>query len=264
MKIPYLSTAIRRKLRLLDRDMKIGGLVGAMKKLAIRNASQPVINLNNKTLRVLVHNPVLVIANHPHEAETLALLASLPHRKDVYMVISSLFLNLAPNADTYFIPVYIDHHSRTDKQRKLSTRISSMFHKPSNLTIPEATNKNILSIKKAVNKINSGNLVVYFPMGGRGKHGKWFDGVGYLLQGIKQKNAYIVMSYIHGTSHLDYLRLLPGIRKLMPKIYVYFSPPKKIANIMSVTSQPKLVKNKLEKNYNGWVRSIRNKYKLTD
>ncbi len=107
MKIPYLSVAIRRRLRMLDQDIKIGGLVGAMKKLAVRNASEPIRILDKQTQEILTKKPVLIVANHPHEAETLALLASLPQRKDVFMVIASLFMNLAPNADKYFIPVYV-------------------------------------------------------------------------------------------------------------------------------------------------------------
>ncbi len=101
-------------------------------------------------------------------------------------------------------------------------------------------------------------------MGGRGKHGKWFDGIGYLLKDVSIKNAYIVKSYIHGTSHIDYLRLLPGIRRLMPKIYVYFSPPTVLSNYVNSRTQSKLIKDNLERDYNNWVVQLKERYKIVD
>ena len=120
----------------------------------------------------------------------------------------------------------------------------------------KAHKANIKSISIAAKKVSSGDLVIILPEGSKRKEG-WYTGVGHMidqinLKEIKNKEAYVVMAYVAGTSLFDFLRFIPGISKLMPKFKVSFSKPIAVSEIQNRISNPKKITKMLEQRYRNW------------
>ncbi len=249
--LPILGNVIRN----IDSDIGKIGIQKTMAKIIKNNGTKLLIINKNKELKnILKTRPVVVVANHPYEAEVLVLLASLENRKDINLIISSSFSNVTPNIDKHLIPVHIYNRQVCKKGPNIKFRLIRKIHKTKALTCEDEHKKNIDSINLASKKINKGELVVLFPSGG-GVDGKWFNGIGHLINGVKNKNnAYIVKAHIQGTSNKDYLRIIPGIAKLLPKFRVNFDEaiPMKIFKDF----EPKAITLSLETGYNNWIKTI--------
>lgn len=233
---------------------KYGWQNAARRIIKYTNTRLEIIGLNPKLHEILAKKGVVIVANHPFEAETITLIASLPSRKDAFLIVNTMFTGLGNSIDKHLIPVYIRHHKNHKAKKRLLKKIMDTFHPQAEYSPDVEHKKNIININKASQIVRKGGLVIIYP-GRRSTDGKWFDGVGYLIKGVgKVKNTYIVQVYSEGTSNWDYLRLHPFMGKILPKVKIYFSQAFPLDKFISVDA--KEIKNKLENNYIKWLNTI--------
>jgi len=247
--LPIVAGILKRT----DVKAKDRGMVMIMREIIDRSRSRmTVINKSEKLKRLLTDEPVLVIANHPAEADVPILLSTLENRQDIYLIASHQFLNILPNIDNNVIPVYIGH--RIAENNKLKNRIFNRIHESEKYNRDEAHKKNIESINLAAEKINKGAAVVIFPAAEE-LGGSFRPGVGHIIKNLKDsKKVRVVMVYIEGTSDWDYLRLIPFLGKLLPKIKVTFARPFGADEIK--TDDGKKGAKKLEERYYRWLEKL--------
>ncbi len=248
---------IKPFVRTINRDVKKFGLQQAMMNTVTRSKSKLIVKgRTDKVNHVLKDESVVVVANHPHEVDIIALFAALPPRESSSLIISSRFMNLAPNADKYLIPVYVEHHVDIQKGEKLREKFLKKFHPVPTYSPAQEHKKNIESINNAARKVSEGGSVVIFPNPSKDENKKWYSGVGYLLHGIKtKKKVYVVRAYIEGTSNFDYLRFIPHAAKLLTPIKVTFAPPLEVSEL--IKQEPKTVVRKIEASYKTWVNKLK-------
>jgi len=238
-------------------DKKVGklGFQQTMMKIVKRCGGKLIIHHKTKDINnILKNQPVIVVANHPAEPDIISLIAALSPRKDLYLIINSSLMNMGPNLDKHFIPVYVNHRFINKSKSHFRLKLLMKFHHIEPINRKRAHQKNIASIKQASKKINQGGLVVIFP-GGSDSEDKWLSGVGYLIKDINTKNnSYIIKAYIKGSSNWDYLRLIPGLGKIFPAIKIFFSQPKPVNEFIKY--HPKEITQNLEVEFNKWVSTL--------
>ncbi|MDD4938506.1 MAG: 1-acyl-sn-glycerol-3-phosphate acyltransferase [Candidatus Shapirobacteria bacterium] len=238
----------------INNDALENGAVVAMRNLIKRCNTKVEVKSSKEINKVLSKCPGVIVANHPAEADVLAILSAVKNRKDIFLIINSNLKNLIPNLDKQLIPVYIYHKITRTFEGRLKSRVLSFLNKNRSYSIEEEHQKNIESIDLAIDKVNRGGLVIIFPDGGDGKNG-WFPGIGHLIHGVKNKDkSFITRAYIEGTSNWDYLRLLPLIGKFLPKFRVSFSKPIKMNEVE--IENPRSTTTILENKYWQWISSL--------
>ena len=243
-------------LKKLDEHIKIHGLQKGMLNL-IKWTKTPltVEGLTPELKRVLKEEAAVVVANHPFQAEVFALLASLPPRKNAFLIATHEFYGIFPHLDQHLIPVYVKHHSPPTKKEQFFLKLLYFFHPSEILTADQAHQKNILSIDTASQKVRDGSLVIIFPEVRRTE--KWQAGVGYLLKNIKgNKKVYFVQAHIEGTTGKDYLRLIPFVKRFLPAFKIFFAKPLKINDIVNKTDDAKKTAAFLAERYYNWSNSL--------
>lgn len=246
-KLPIIRGVIKK----VDNTVKEKGLVGAMKHLVARSHSKiVVVGFDTVLENVLKAKSVVIVANHPFEAEPAALISTLPERKDISLIINSDFMHISKELDEYFIPVFVGHHKHEKGRDFLGVFFNTIMPQKRE-SDEEARVKNRESIANASQKLKQGGLVIIFP-GKRGINGKWFSGVGHLLKGVGQ-NVYIVKAYIEGTSNKDRLRVFGRAGKLLPQLKVYFAKPETFVND---NREGKEIAQMLEAEYNEWIETF--------
>lgn len=248
--LPFVGSLIN----FLDENIQRYGLQKGMLNVASRSGTKlKVFGLTPDVEKILKHERVVVVANHPHESEEIALIASMPERKDFYLIGNYLSTKFSQSLTKYIIPVYINHHRETRKLIPYEFLIKRFYSFPI-FSEEEEHRKNIESINLASQKVSDGGLVIIFP-GRRGINGNWYPGVGHLLKGIKtDKKIHVIKAYIQGTLDLDFLRIIPKLGKLLPEIKVTFASPREVNNILD--KDPKQITSILEEEYNNWVKTI--------
>lgn len=237
----------------LDESLqKIGLQMTAAKLLKYSHTKLLIKNLTPTLIEILKDQPVVVMGNHPFEAEPIVLIASLPPRKNVKLIINSDFMNISKELDKHLIPVYVAHHPHEKGRDFLGLIYNTIFPVKKN-SQEKAQQKNRESISKAAKYIKKGEMILIFP-GKRGVNGKWFSGIGHLLKGVGDNKVFVVNCYIEGTSPLDRLRFIKGIGFLLPKITVTFG---KAEDFKYQRYDGKEIVHKLEEDYNGWFESLR-------
>jgi len=240
-------------------DLMIGemGLQRASAEVIRRTGSRlEIVGMEDETKNILETKPVLMVCNHPHDAESLMLLGTIPERNDTYIIASHNQMGIGGNITEHIIPVYIGKQQHGDV--KLSVRIARRFNVGPQFSEVESHQKNIQSIERASSLIREGHEVIIFPEGARGKEGKWLKGIGYLVKNIGElDNCYYVKVHIEGTSDLDILRLIPKVSKILNKGKIYFSKPRKITDIIVGETDPKQIAEKLEQEYKEWIIKLR-------
>lgn len=239
----------------LDKNISEIGVVLAMKKFIKKCNTEIVVKSNNEIDTVLEKLSGVIVANHPAQADVLAILSAIKNRKDVFLIINSQFRELIPELDNHLIPVYISNQITEDFWGRIYLWIFSRFKKMTKYSKEEEHQKNIESISMAIEKVNKGGLVIIFPSGGNEKRG-WLNGIGHLIHGIKDKEkSFVIRAHIEGTSIWDYLRLLPLIGKFLPKFKISFANPLRVDKIKM--DDPKKTTVELENNYWKWISSVK-------
>jgi 1-acyl-sn-glycerol-3-phosphate acyltransferase len=245
----------------LNQNIADKGIHLAVKRLMKKCNTEVIVKSNKEIDKVLKNLSGVVVANHPAEADVMAILSAVKTRKDVFLIINYSFKNLVPELDKHLIPVYIYNRAAENLEGKIKLKILHSFHKTPVFSKEEEHQKNIESINLAIEKVNQGGLVIIFPNGGDKTH-EWFNGVGHLIHGIKNKeNSFIIRAYIEGTSNWDYLRLFPLIGKFLPKFKISFANPLRIDQVKK--DNPKETTKHLESKYFDWIGSVNLWTKLT-
>lgn len=230
------------------------GVVLTIRKLIKRCNTEVVIQRNEEVDNILENFSGVIVANHPADSGVLALWSAVKDRKDISLIVTSRYYNLMPELDKYLIPVYVHNQPSKNIFRKIRLKIFGLFKKFNKYSREEEHQKNIASINVAIEKINKGGLVIIFPNGAV-KSSNWFNGISYIIQGIKNKKKnFVIMSYIEGSSNWDWLRFFPLIGKLLPKFRVSFNNPLRMDTIKK--ENPKATTIYLENEYREWVGSL--------
>lgn len=248
--LPLISGFIKS----IDKDLENYSFQKTMRNSINRLSSKLVVKNKNKEIeKMLKHKPVVLVANHPYEAEVPVLIAGLPDRDDTSIVVNRRLMNLSSNLDKYLIPVYIDHHFTNKRRHKLMNYVLKAFHPKEKITAEESRKLNIQSVKEAARRVDAGGLVIIFP-GKKKTDGHWYSGVGHMLNQTKRKDIYVVRAYIEGTSLLDLFRLIPKIGIFLPTFTLTFAPPLKLTEFRN--EDPKKTTTKLEDRYNDWIKTL--------
>lgn len=224
------------------------GLINAVKRLQ-KTLKIPIriIVLPKETLKLLTNGAGLLLSNHDSDAEPAAIVASLPDRKDLYLVGSHRLPEKIPNLAQYILPVNVDHLRKLSNKKSLTTIVGRLRRSPKN--IRGIMKGNLKSIREAAIKVNDGGMVIIFPQGVHTED-KWQSGVNWITKKITNPDAKIVFAYVANTSHWDYLRFFPILRRFLPDIKVYFSEPMEIDSEKSAEA--------LRSDFYEWVSTLKN------
>ncbi|MDP2946025.1 MAG: hypothetical protein Q8N61_01045, partial [bacterium] len=158
---------------------------------------------------------------------------------------------LLPAIDKHLIPVYVRQRDIT--LRKISAFILEHFVRKEEITFEEKHQRNIQSIREAAERVKQGGLVMITPSP---HNKKWQSGIGWLISNAgPMEGAYYVKVRVVSSSFFDYLRLIPGLGRILPTIKIYFSSPIKLSQIWQADG--KKLTFELEKEYNEWVKNIK-------
>lgn len=247
----------------IDKDVRERGRQQAMKSVLDSLGVRFQVEMDEETEEALKTKPCVVVFNHPYKLEPFVLMASLPERPDMSFLSMAEYFNLVPNLDKYLIPAHIYHNAKDMLEKIFLTVFHKIQLKPE-LSAYKEGKINATSLKEAGRRIDSGGLMLIVPKPGPAalKKGEWYSGVGHLVTDIKNKdNTYYVNAFIDGTSHWDWLRLLPiaSFRKKLPDVKLHFSSPQLVSTIAPTGSKPKEVTRKLKSEYNEWQNSLKAK-----
>ena len=247
---------IRRIIQRFEQEITTHGWQAGLKNIANRFAVKLIVKGQDADLlSILQRKPVLLMTNHPYEAEILTLIASLPARDDFHLVANANLMDVSPLASEKIIPVYINHRTQNNQsyEKPFLGRVLDTFHAYPVLSDEEERTLNKQSVKTAASYIANGHLVAICP-GRHSPDGKWFNGVGHLVSQIPSNDYYIVMVYTQGTRSNDYLRVFPIINKLFPPVIVNYFPAIP-ANEITATD-PKTITQELQARYQGLVKTV--------
>ena len=239
---------IGNKLKRFNHNINSLGLSRASKLFLSDHRSKLEVEGCSKSLKQIVSTkPVLLIANHEHELETVALAAALPPRNDTYAIGVQALCLLGDGFSKHIIPVYVRPESTSKSEMKLVSRIGRLLGLSTNIP-QDAHEFNRKSIDRAARLLSTGALVVIFPSGAR-KENRWHSGVGHLISKINPAaDAFIVMSRISGTSELDLLRLSSTLGRFFPPLKVKFAQPIPLNQYRQI-NDPKKIKAHLYQKY---------------
>ena len=208
--------------QLFEPLIKKHGLTEAIRKLQetfgvrVKVMSQP-----KGTADILEKGPVLIVANHPWDQEPVALLSTLPNRKDIFLIASHR-LKKFEHLGQHILPVNIALHQKESDKRSLSVILGKLRRMPkASLGLAKSS---VRSLALASEKLNQGGIVLIFPQGVY-KDNKWQQGIDRVVRDVDNLNAKMVFSHIKNTSNWDYLRFIPVLGRLIPDIEISFSGP---------------------------------------
>lgn len=247
----YSTFGLRRILRPINHNLKLHGLSSTLKAIVEKVSRNFTVNIPKVTKKSLKNDSVLLICNHPAQADVLLLLAAIPPRRKIYLIAMNGLWSILPAINKYLIPVYINHrvedHSRPDWKLKLFKK----FHFIPEYSKEVAHQKNIKSITLATTKINEGSLVAIFPAGGSENGRDFLPGVGHIVKNLKHsQKTKIIMAHVSGTSTWDFIRIFPFIGKIMPKFKIEFSDPLSADDFMGENGR--LISLELQNVYDRW------------
>ena len=211
------------------------------------------VSIEPETISIIKSKGIILIGNHPHEAEPLFLMATLPERDHIFWISNANMQGFSLVLDPLIIPVYTNSR-KSGTSSILMVNLFKHFHTNFNhLSYDEEHHRNIDSISNAANKVLNGSLVVIYPDRKAGI-GKWMDGVGYLIRQSTPSSARVVFSYIKNTTRVNYLRVFPLVNRLLPKIKVFYAKP--ISTTEFTNIPPKEITVLLKKEYDKWVETL--------
>lgn len=252
----YTTLGFRRILEPINSSLKTNGFSPTLKKIVESCTRKFVINLPLKTKETLKKDPVLLICNHPAQADVLLLMAAVPSRSKTFLVAMHGLMSILPHANKHLIPVCITHRIDSESQHDWKFKLFKMIHYIPEYSKEEAHQKNVDSIARAAKKIDAGSLVAIFPAGGTLNNRDFLPGVGHLIKNLKNpKNTKLVMAHVEGTSAWDFFRVLPFVGKLLPKFKIDFSDVLEVKNYTDGCGRE--ISQKLQQSYDSWASSFR-------
>jgi len=220
----YSTLGVRRILRPINKSLKNHGLSPTLKSIVVKLSRSFTINISQNTQKVLKNDRVLLICNHPAQADVLLLLAAVPKRPKIFLVIMHGVLSILPAINKHLIPVYISHRINNDSEPDWKVRLLNKIHFSPEYSKEVAHQKNIKSMTLATQKIDEGSLLAVFPAGGSKNGRDFLPGVGHVIKNLKYPDkTKIVMAHITGTSTFDFLRIIPFVSKFLPRFKIEFS-----------------------------------------
>ncbi|HBP51431.1 MAG: hypothetical protein US68_C0008G0073 [Candidatus Shapirobacteria bacterium GW2011_GWE1_38_10] len=220
----YSTFGVRKILRPINKNLKNHGLSPTLKAIVTKLSRSFTINVSNDTKKILKNNRVLLICNHPAQSDVLLLLAAVPHRPKIFLVIMHGVLSILPAINKHLIPVYISHRINNDSRPDWKVRLLNKIHFSPEYSQEVAHQKNIKSITLATQKIDEGSLLAVFPAGGSKNGRDFLPGVGHIVKNLKYpETTKIVMAHVSGTSVFDFLRIVPFVSKVLPRFKIEFS-----------------------------------------
>lgn len=247
----FNTVGIRRILRPVNLNLKTKGVSPALKEVVIKCSSAFNIEMPEATKNIMEKNGVLVVCNHPAQADVLVLLAAIPHRKDTFLVAMHSLMSILPAINKHIIPVYIGHLLDVKVHNKFIYGLFKKMHFNKEYSQEVAHKKNIKSMVFAAKKIDEGALVGIFPTGGLKNSREFLPGVGHIIKNLKSpKKASIVMAYVSGTSSWDFFRVIPVLNKIFPKLRIKFSEPMQAEKFIAENGRQ--ISHNLQKVYDRW------------
>jgi 1-acyl-sn-glycerol-3-phosphate acyltransferase len=252
----YTTFGIRRILRPINRSLKTHGFSPTLKKIVENCTRKFIINLPSQTQKTLKKDPVLLICNHPAQADVLLLMGAVPPRPKTFLVAMHGLMSILPHANKHLIPVCITHRIDSESQHDWKFKLFQKFHFVPEYSKEIAHQKNVDSIARAARKIDKGSLVAIFPAGGTLNNRDFLPGVGHLIKNLKYpRKTKLVMAHVEGTSAWDFFRVLPYIGKLLPKFKIDFSEVQEIKNYTDGCGRE--ISQKLQQTYDSWAGSFK-------
>lgn len=253
---------VGRWVQWFDGQVGVVGVKGAVGEVVTKTHSKLEVEYLNDSENTLLNEPVIIVANHPHESDVLAILGALPDRKNFKMIANSVLKGIGDNLDKIIIPVYVHHRMESTTSGGIKMKIFGKIHTSTKHEIEDEKNKNRQSIQVASQNLDQGGAVLIFPMAGS-SDGGWFSGVGHMwVQTKTPKDIKVVMANIEGTAEWDYLRLIPGTSFFMPKFKVTFAKPYGWTEVAN--KDPKVLTKNMQKKYDEWTKKLKSGNKSLD
>ncbi len=247
----YNTFGIKKILRPINRDLKHHNLSLTLRTIVEKASSEFIVHIPKITKKSLKNDPVILICNHPAQADVLILIAAIPPRKKTYLIAMHGLWSILPAFNKYLIPVYIDHRVEEHQHPDWKLKLLKKFHFIPEYSKEIAHQKNIKSISLATSKIDEGSLVAIFPAGGSENGHDFLPGVGHIIKNLKNPGkTKIIMAHVSGTSGWDFFRLFPLIGKIMPKFKIEFSEPLSAESFTG--DKARLISLKLQNVYDRW------------
>lgn len=251
-----ITACILPRIEQLDSDVAEFGISQAIRDLLKRSRIRYRISqLDPDVERLLSNERVVVICNHDRDIEPILLLASLPKRDFLRLIVNKVYLGLVPGLDRYLIPVNINH---TFTPKGLVHRIQEsrygveISHNP---PIGERRKYNDVNMKKASEMIDAGSMVIIFPFPWWAPQGSWFTGVGHLIhQTSTSESIYVLNADVKGTSKYDWLRFVPLVSWLFSPLTISFGMPYRVNDIRDLDG--KIITRILQDRYDEWSRQL--------
>lgn len=247
----YTTFGVKKILRPINQSLKNNGLSQTFKNIIDKSSRGFTINIPKNTKKVLRNEPVLLICNHPSQADVLLLLAAVPPRPKIFLVIMHGLSSILPAIGKYLIPVYITHRLNDKAKNDWRYHFFKKIHFIPEYSKEIAHQKNLKSIARVSQKIDEGSLVGIFPAGGSENGHDFLPGVGHIVKNLKYpEKTKIIMAYVSGTSSWDFIRILPFIGKLLPKFKIEFSKAFKASDFSG--NDGRLISLQLQNVYDRW------------
>lgn len=252
----YSTFGFRKILRPINLKIESQGMFVTLKNILKKCSRGFEIKLPETTEKTLKKERVLLICNHPAQADVLMLLAAIPPRKNAFLVVTHGLMSILPAINKHLIPVYISRYMKGNPKVDWKYRLLKKIHDIAEYSPEEARQKNMQSLDLAAKRIDNGSLVGIFPTGGAESR-NFYPGVGNIIKNLKNREkTNIVMAHVSGTSSWDFFRIIPLLNKAFPKLKIQFSNPLKASNFTGENGR--VIAQKLQEAYVRWL----NRYKL--
>lgn len=247
----YSTVGFRKILRPINQSLKSEGLSLTLRNIIKKCSRGFDIDLPEKTKKTLKNDRVLLICNHPAQADVLVLLAALPPRKKTFLVVMHGLLSILPAINKHLIPVYITHRIDCESHHDWKMDLLRKVHFIPEYSQEVSHQKNLKSISLAAQKIDENSLVGIFPAGGSQNGRDFLPGVGYVIKNLKYpEKSSIVMAHVDGTSTWDFLRVIPFLNKIFPKFRINFSEPLPVSDFVGDSGRH--ISEHLQSVYDRW------------
>ena len=247
----YSTFGFRSILRPINKSLKNHGISETLREIVKKTSRAFTINISQDTKKVLKNDRVLVVCNHPAQADVLLLLSAIPRRPKVFIVVMHGLMSVLPAINKHLIPVYVARRLDDGSSKDWKFRLFNKIHFSPQYSDEIAHQKNIKSMSLATQKIDEGSLLGIFPAGGSRNCRDFLPGVGHIIKNLKYpEKTKIVMAYVSGTSTWDFLRIFPFVKYFLPKFKLEFSEALNAADFIG--DNGRLISLQLQNVYDRW------------